>query len=154
MVQLPLSVVQQGLHVAKVATEGSVSSGLIGKAVGVDPPVVLIASAQQLVVVEVAETRDSLSQNMHKSIAPSVLDHLEGELLRSRQDLLPADLANNLVRQLSSTLLEEMVTSDLRKRASETRDQLHQVVLKDEHVLVGTNLTVCSRSVHLHKILR
>jgi hypothetical protein len=154
MVQLPLSVVQQGLRVAEVAAEGSVSGGLVGKAIGVDPPVVLVESAQQLVVVEVDEARDSVSQNTHKSIAPSALDHLEGELLRSRRDLLPADLANDLVRQLSGTLLEETVTSDLRTRASETRDQLHQVALKDEHVLVGTNLTVCSRSVHLHKILR
>jgi hypothetical protein len=48
-------VVQQGLRVAEVATEGSVSGGLVGKAVGIDPPVVLIASAQQLVVVEVDE---------------------------------------------------------------------------------------------------
>jgi hypothetical protein len=154
MVQLPLSVVQQGLHVAEVAAEGSVSGSLVGKAVGVDPPIVLIASAQQLVVVEVDEARDSVSQNMHTSIAPSALAHLEGELLRSRRDLLPADLANDLVRQLSGTLLEETVTSDLWMRASETRNQLHQVALKDEHVLVGTNLTVCSRSVHLHKILR
>jgi hypothetical protein len=61
------------------------------------------------------------------------------------------DLANNLVSQLPGTLLEEMVTLDLRTRASETHDQLHQVALKDEHVLVGTNLRVCSRSVHLHK---
>jgi hypothetical protein len=146
--------VQQGLRVAEVAAEGCVSGGLVGKAIGVDPPVVLVASAQQLVVVEVDEAQDSVSQNMHKSIAPSVLDHLEGELLRSRRDLLPADLANDLVGQLSGTLLEETVTSDLWMRASETRDQLHQVALKDEHVLVGTNLTVCSRSVHLHKILR
>jgi uncharacterized spore protein YtfJ len=89
MVQLPLSVVQQGLCVAEVATEGSVSGGLIGKAVGVKPPVVLIVSAQQLVVVEVDEARDNVSQNTHKSIAPSVLDHLEGELLRSQRDLFP-----------------------------------------------------------------
>jgi hypothetical protein len=95
-----------------------------------------------------------VSQNTHKPIAPSALDHLEGELLRSRWDLLPVDLANNLVCQLSGTLLEKVVASDLRTRASETRDQLHQVVLKDEHVLVGTNLMMCSRSVHLHKILR
>jgi hypothetical protein len=140
--------------VVKVATEGSVSGGLVGKTVRVNPPVVLVASAQKLVVVEVDEARDSVSQNTHKSIAPSALDHLEGELLRSRRDLLPADLANDLVRQLLGTLLEKAVTSDLRTRASETCDQLHQVALKDEHVLVGTNLTVCSRSVHLHKILR
>jgi hypothetical protein len=55
MVELPLSVVQQGLRVAEVATEGSVCGGLVGKAIGVDPPVVLVAGAQQLVVVEVDE---------------------------------------------------------------------------------------------------
>jgi hypothetical protein len=104
--------------------------------------------------VEVDEARDSVSEDTHKSIAPHALDHLEGELLRSRRDLLPTDLANNLVRQLVGTLLEKTVASDLRTRASEMGDQLHQVTLKDEHVLVGTNLTVCSRSVHLHKILR
>jgi hypothetical protein len=154
MVQLPLSVVQQGLRVAEVATEGSVSGGLIGKAIGVDPPVVLVASSQQLIVVEVDEARDSVSQNTHKSMAPSALDHLEGELLRSQRDLLSMDLANDLVRQLSGTLLEETVTSDIETQASETHDQLHQVALKDEHILVGTDLTVCSRSVHLCKILR
>jgi hypothetical protein len=140
--------------VAEVATEGSVCGGLVGKAIRVDPPIVLVESAQQLVIVEVDEARDSVSQNTHKSIAPSALDHLEGELLRSWQDLLPVDLANDLVRQLLGTLLEETVTSDLRTWVSETRDQLHQVALKDEHVLVGTDLTMCSRSVHLHKILR
>jgi hypothetical protein len=46
MVQLLLSVVQQGLRVTKVAAERSVSSGLIGKTVGVDPPVVLIAGTE------------------------------------------------------------------------------------------------------------
>jgi hypothetical protein len=61
MVQLPLSVVQQGLRVAEVAAEGSVCGGLVGKAIGVDPPVVLIASSQQLVVVEVDEARDGVS---------------------------------------------------------------------------------------------
>jgi hypothetical protein len=64
------------------------------------------------------------------------------------------DLANNLVCQLLGTLLEETVTSDLQMQASKTHGQLHQVALKDEHVLVGTDQTVCSRSVHLHKILR
>jgi hypothetical protein len=154
MVQLHLSVVQQGLRVAEVATEGSVCGSLVGKAVGVDPPIVLVASAQQLIVVEVDEVRDSVSQDTHKSVTPSALDHLEGELLRSRRDLLPADLANDLVHQLSTTLLEKTVTSDLQTRPSKTRGQLHQVALKDEHVLVGTNLTVCSRSIHLQKILR
>jgi hypothetical protein len=128
-----------------------VRGGLVGKAVRVDPPVVLVASAQQLIIVEVDEARDGVSQNRHQAIAPSALNHLEGEPLRSQRDLLPANLANNLVRQLPGTLREETVTSDLQMRASETYAQLHQVVLKDKHVLVGTNLTVCSRSVHLHK---
>jgi hypothetical protein len=61
------------------------------------------------------------------------------------------DLVNNLVSQLPGTLFEETVTLDLRTWVSEMHDQLHQVALKDEHVLVGTNLRVCSRSVHLHK---
>jgi hypothetical protein len=52
MVQLPLSVVQQGLRVVEVATERGVGSGLEGKTLGVDPPVVLVTSAQQLVVVD------------------------------------------------------------------------------------------------------
>jgi hypothetical protein len=154
MVQLPLSVVQQGLRVAEVVAEGSVRGGLVGKAIGVDPPIVLVASAEKLIVVEVDEARDSVSQNTHKSIAPCALDHLEGELLRSQRDLLPADLANDPVRQLSGTLLEQMVTPHLGARASEVCGQLHQVALKDEHVLVGTDPTVCSRSVHLHKFLR
>jgi hypothetical protein len=51
MVQLLLSVVQQGLRVAKVAVERSVSGGLERKAIGVDPPVVLVASTQHLVIV-------------------------------------------------------------------------------------------------------
>jgi hypothetical protein len=46
MVQLLLGVVQQGLRVAKVAAERGVSSGMIGKTVGIDPSVVLIASAE------------------------------------------------------------------------------------------------------------
>jgi hypothetical protein len=104
--------------------------------------------------VEVDETRDGVSQNTHKSIAPSTLNHLEGEPLRDRRDLLPADLTNELEGQLPSALLEEPVTSNLWTRASETRGQLHQVALIHEHVLVGTDLTVSGRSVHLHKILR
>jgi hypothetical protein len=75
--------------------------------------------------VEVDEARDSVSEDTHKSIAPRVIDHLEGELWRGRRDLLPADLANDLVRQLAGTLLEEPIASDLRTRASETRGQLH-----------------------------
>jgi uncharacterized protein YhdP len=104
--------------------------------------------------VEVDEARDGMSQNTHKSIAPSTLNHLEGEPLRNRRNLLPADLADNLVSQLPRTLLEKTVTSNLRTRASETRGRLHQVALKNEHVLVGIDLTVCSRSIHLHKVLR
>jgi hypothetical protein len=60
MVQLFLSVVQQGLRVAEVSTERSVGGGLEGKTIGVDPPVVLITSAQQLIIVEVDEARDSM----------------------------------------------------------------------------------------------
>jgi hypothetical protein len=125
MVQLLLSVVQQGLHVAKVAAEQSVSGDLERKAIGVDPPVVLVVSTQQLVVVEVDEARDSVSKNTHQSIAPSTLNHLEGKPLRNQRNLLPADLADNLVSQLPGTLLEEVVTTHLRTRASETRGQLH-----------------------------
>jgi hypothetical protein len=125
MVELPLSVVQQGLHVAEVATEGGVRDSLIGKTVGVDPPVVLIAGAKWLVIVVVDEARDSVSEDTHKSIAPRALDHLEGELWRSCRDLLPTDLAYDLVRQLAGTLLEKSVATDLRARPSETRGQLH-----------------------------
>jgi hypothetical protein len=71
--------------------------------------------------VEVDEARDSVSEDTHKSIAPRALDHLEGELLRCRRDLLPADLANDLVRQLAGALLEKSIASDLRMRPSETR---------------------------------
>jgi hypothetical protein len=46
MVQLLLSVVQQGLRVAKVAAARSVSGGLIGKTIGVDPSVVLVEGAE------------------------------------------------------------------------------------------------------------
>jgi hypothetical protein len=95
-----------------------------------------------------------VTQNAHEAIAPVALDHLEGELWRGGWDLLPADLANHTDRQLTGTLLKKLIASDLRTRTSETRAQLHQVALKDEHVLAGTNLTVCSRSIHLHKILR
>jgi hypothetical protein len=104
--------------------------------------------------VEVDETRDGVSQNTHKSIAPSTLNHLEGEPLGDRRDLLPADLTNDLEGQLPSALLKESVTSNLWMRASETRGQLHQVMLKHKHVLVGIDLMVSGRSVHLHKILR
>jgi hypothetical protein len=46
VVQLPLGVVQQGLRVAKVATEGGVCGGLVRKAIGVDSPIVLVAGAE------------------------------------------------------------------------------------------------------------
>jgi hypothetical protein len=95
-----------------------------------------------------------MSQNTHKSIAPSTLNHLEGEPLRDRRDLLPVDLTNELEGQFSSALLEESITSNLWTRASKTRGQLHQVALKHKHVLVGTDLTMSGRSAHLHKILR
>jgi hypothetical protein len=55
MVQMLLSVVQQGLRVAKVAAESSVDGGLVRKTVGVDSSVVLVASAKKLVEVEVDE---------------------------------------------------------------------------------------------------
>jgi hypothetical protein len=154
MVQLLLSVVQQGLRVAKVAAKWGVSGSLERKDLRVDPSVVLVTSAQQLVIVEVDEVRESVLQDTHQAIVPSTLDHLEGELLGSGQDLSPVDLADNLVSQLPGTLLKEAKTSHLGTRASKTRDQLHQVALENKHVLVGADLTVCSRSVHLHKILR
>jgi hypothetical protein len=83
-----------------------------------------------------------------------MLNHLKGEPLGNQRDLLPADLTDKLESQLPSALLEKTVTSNLRTRASEMCGQLHQVALKNEHVLVGTNLMVRSRSVHLHKVLR
>jgi hypothetical protein len=46
MVQLPQGVVQQGLRVAKVATEGGVRGGLVRKAVGVDSSIVLVVGAE------------------------------------------------------------------------------------------------------------
>jgi hypothetical protein len=140
--------------VAKVAVERSENGVLERKALGVDPSVVLVTSAQQLVIVEVDEARDSKSQNTHQAIAPSTLNHLKGELLRSRWDLSPADLVDNLVSQLPGTLLEEAITPHLGAWASKSRGQLHQVTLENEHVLMGADLKVCSRSVHLHKILR
>jgi hypothetical protein len=122
-----------------------------GKTLGVNPPVVLITSSQQLVVVEVDEARDSVSQDMHQTIAPSALSHLKSELLGSRRDLLPTDLADDLVSQLPGALVEEAVASHHGARASKAVSQLHEVALENEHILVGTNLTVCSGSVHLHK---
>jgi hypothetical protein len=46
MVQLPVGVVQQGLRVAKVVTEGGVCGGLVRKAIRVDSPIVLVAGAE------------------------------------------------------------------------------------------------------------
>jgi hypothetical protein len=104
--------------------------------------------------VEVNETRDGVSRDTHESITPSALNHLEGEPLGDRRDLLPADLTNKVEGQLPSALLEETVTSNLRTRVSEMRGQLHQVALKHEHVLMDTDLTVSGRTVHLHKVLK
>jgi hypothetical protein len=101
--------------------------------------------------VQVDKARDGVSQNTHQAIAPVALYHLEGELRRSRWDLLPADLANHLVSQLPGTLLEQAIASHLGTRASKARDQLNKVALEDQHVLVSADLSVCSRSVHLHK---
>jgi hypothetical protein len=104
MVQLPLSVVQQGLRVAEVATERSVGGGLEGKTLGVDPPVVLVTSAQQLIVVEMDGARDSMPQDTHQAITPSMLGHLESEILGSGRDLSPVDLEDNLESQLPGAL--------------------------------------------------
>jgi hypothetical protein len=57
-----------------------VHGSLVGKAIGVDPTVVLVAGTKYLVIVEVDEARDGVSQNTHQAIAPVALDHLEGEL--------------------------------------------------------------------------
>jgi hypothetical protein len=61
------------------------------------------------------------------------------------------DLANHTDSQLPGTLLEQAVASHLGTRPSKAHGQLNQVPLEDQHVLVGADLTVCSRSVHLHK---
>jgi hypothetical protein len=55
MVQMLLCVVQHSLGVAEVAAERRVRCSLVGKAIGVDPPVVLVASPKQLVVVVMDE---------------------------------------------------------------------------------------------------
>jgi hypothetical protein len=44
MIQMLLRVVQESLSVAEVAAERGVRHGLVGKPIGVDPPVVLITS--------------------------------------------------------------------------------------------------------------
>jgi hypothetical protein len=80
MVQMLLRVVQESLGVAEVAAKGSVHGSLVGKAIGVDHPVVLVTGTEQLIVVEVDEARDGMTQNAHQAIAPVALDHLEGEL--------------------------------------------------------------------------
>jgi hypothetical protein len=154
MVQLPLSVVQQGHHVAEVATERSVGIGLVGKTLMVDLPVVLIMSAQQLVEVVVDEARDSMLQNAHHAISPSALSNLEDNLLGSGRGLLPADLANDEPSHLAGALIEEVVASHLGARSSKSVGQLHEVALKNDRVLVGTNLTVSNGVVRLHKFLR
>jgi hypothetical protein len=41
-----LRVVQKSLGVAEVATEGGVHGRLAGKAIGVDPPIVLVAGTK------------------------------------------------------------------------------------------------------------
>jgi hypothetical protein len=46
MVQMLLRVVQKSLGVAEVVAEGGVRGSLVGKAIGVDPPVVLVASTK------------------------------------------------------------------------------------------------------------
>jgi hypothetical protein len=46
MVQLPLSVVQQGLRVVEVAAKGGVCGSLVGKTVRANSPIVLVASAE------------------------------------------------------------------------------------------------------------
>jgi hypothetical protein len=46
MVQMLLRVVQESLGVAEVAAEGGVRGSLVGKAISVDPPIVLVASTK------------------------------------------------------------------------------------------------------------
>jgi hypothetical protein len=46
MVQMLLRVVQKGLGVAEVAAEGGLRGSLVGKAIRVDPPVVLVAGTK------------------------------------------------------------------------------------------------------------
>jgi hypothetical protein len=90
-------------------------------------------------------------QNVHQAITLVALYHLEGELQRGRRDLLPADLAYQTDSQLAGTLLKQAIASHLRTRMSMPHGQLNQVSLEDQHVLVGADLTVRGRSVHLHK---
>jgi hypothetical protein len=88
---------------------------------------------------------------MHHAVAPSALGHLKGELLRSGRGLLPADLANDGPSQLAGALVEEVVASYLGAWASKTVGQINKVALKNDHLLVGTDLTVSNGVVHLHK---
>jgi hypothetical protein len=53
--------------------------------------------------------------------------------------------------QLAGTLLKQAIASHLGTRTSKARGQLNQVSLEDQHVLVGADLTMCGRNVHLHK---
>jgi hypothetical protein len=47
-----------------------------------------------------------------------------------------------------------VVASHLGARSSKSVGQLHEVALKNDRVLVGTNLTVSNGVVRLHKFLR
>jgi hypothetical protein len=68
---------------------------------------------------------DGVLQNAHHTLVPGVLGHLEGELLRSGRDLLPADLADDSVGQLAGALIKEAVASHLGTRVSEALSQLN-----------------------------
>jgi DNA-binding phage protein len=46
MVQMLLHVVQASLGVAEVAAKGGVRGSLVGKAISVDPPIVLVAGTK------------------------------------------------------------------------------------------------------------
>jgi hypothetical protein len=91
---------------------------------------------------------------VHQAIAPVPLDHLKGELRRSRRNLLPADLAHHSDSQLAGALLKQLVAAHLGTRSPKARSQLHEVPLEDQQVLVGTNLTVRGEGIHLHKVLK
>jgi hypothetical protein len=125
VVQLLLGMVQKDLRVGKVAAEGGRQRGLDRKALVVAPPIVLIACTRQLCGVKVDKACDGVLQNVHHTLAPIVLDHLEGELLGSRQNLPPANLADDTVRQLTGTLLKEAVAPHLGARAPKAGCQLH-----------------------------
>ena len=61
------------------------------------------------------------------------------------------DLAYHMDSQLAGVLLEQLIASHLGMRSSKVRGQLHQVPLEDQHVVVGVDLSVRGRRVHLHK---